>query len=77
METYEKFGTRSQQYKDNQELLKRLNDPSNQTVGKALCQVCERRFGHSGFVKHVFTCNDCYESIESERFFLGRLTRSL
>ena len=77
METYEKYGIRSQQYKDNQELIKQLNDPDNQSVGSALCQVCERRFGHSGYVRHVFTCNDCFEQVESERFFLGRLRRSI
>ena len=77
METYEKFGTRSQQYKNNQKLLQQLNDINNDFVGRALCQVCERTFGHSGGVKHVFTCNECFEEIENERFFLGRLTRSI
>lgn len=77
MELYEKFGTRSQQYKDNQKLLNQLSDPANKVVGRALCQVCEQTFGHSGRVKHVFTCNGCFEEIEHERFFLGRLTRSI
>jgi hypothetical protein len=77
VDTYEKYGTRSQQYKDNQKLLEQLNDPNNVTVGRAMCQVCERTFGHSGYVKQLFTCNDCFESIESERFFLGRLIRSI
>lgn len=77
MEVYEKFGIRSQQYKDNQKLLEQLYDKKNKVVGLALCQVCERTFGQSGSVKHVFTCNDCFESIETERFFIGRLVRSI
>lgn len=77
MEVYEKFGIRSQQYKDNQELLNKLSDPENKVVGRALCRSCERTFGHSGTVKHVFTCNDCFHAIETERFFLGRLVRSI
>lgn len=77
MENYQKYGIRSQQYKDNQELLKQLNDPSNKTVGRALCQVCELTFGHSGYIRHVFTCNECFEEVENERFFLGRLRRAI
>lgn len=73
MDVYEKFGTRAAQYRYNQELLAQLSDPDNKTVGKAMCQVCERTFGHTGYVKHVFTCNDCYASLESERFFVGKI----
>jgi len=76
MEVYEKFGKRNPQFQRNQELLNRLFDPSDTEIGLAFCQVCEVTFGHTGRLRHIFTCNDCYESVESERFFMGRLRRS-
>lgn len=76
MEVYEKFGKRNPQFQRNQELLNRLSDPSDTEIGLAFCQVCEATFGHTGRLRHIFTCNDCYESVESERFFMGRLRRS-
>lgn len=71
MSTQEKFGKYSDQYKDNQKLLARLADPTDKEIGKAMCQRCERVFGHSGYVRQLFTCNDCFMSLESERFFVG------
>jgi len=76
MDTYQKFGTRSMQYQRNQELVARLSDPSDTEIGLAFCQVCETTFGHTGKLRHIFTCNDCYESVESERFFIGKARRS-
>ena len=77
MGVYEKFGIRNPQHKRNQELLARLSDPSDKEVGLAFCQVCEATFGHSGKLRHIFTCNDCFESVESERFFIGKIRRNL
>lgn len=73
LQGYEKFGYKNPQHKYNQKLLEQVMDPANKVAGRAMCQRCERLFGHKGTVKHIFTCNDCYASIESERFFVGRI----
>jgi protein-arginine kinase activator protein McsA len=75
MDVYQKFGTRSLQYQRNQELVARLFDSSDTEIGLAFCQVCEATFGHTGRLRHIFTCNECYESVESERFFIGRVRK--
>lgn len=75
MDVYEKFGKRNPVYIKNQELLKRLSDPTDKEIGRAMCNRCEGVFGHSGHIRQLFCCNSCYESLEDERFFMGRIRR--
>lgn len=73
MSTQEKYGKHTDQYKEIQKLLARLADPDDEEIGKAMCHRCERVFGHNGYVKQLFTCNHCFEQVEKERFFVGRM----